>query len=77
MIITIRDETNPSSNLYDKHRRISQITKINKFPKNLHHADALIQSLDLKTVQSYAQEILYFITDITLPELNLAVSYKK
>ncbi|WP_154116373.1 AAA family ATPase [Vibrio cincinnatiensis] len=67
MITMIRDETNPSSHFYDKHGRISQITKINEFSKEFHHADGFdtrIQNLDLQTVQSYAQETLHFITGI-------------
>lgn len=67
MIMMIRSETNPNSHFYDKHGRISQITKINEFSKEFHHADGFdtkIQSLDLQTVQSYAQETLQFVTGI-------------
>ncbi len=67
MITMIRDETNPSSHFFDKHNQISQITKINEFSKAFHHADGFdtkIQSLDLQTVQTYAQETLQFVTGI-------------
>ncbi|MFO6424909.1 AAA family ATPase [Motilimonas sp. KMU-193] len=67
MITMIRDETDPSSHFFDTHNQISQITKINEFSKAFHHADGFdtkIQSLDLQTVQSYAQETLQFITGI-------------
>ncbi|MDO6683863.1 MULTISPECIES: AAA family ATPase [unclassified Agarivorans] len=67
MISMIRDETDPTSHFFDTHNRISQITKINEFSKAFHHAEGFntkIQSLDLQTVQSYAQETLQFITGI-------------
>ncbi|EJL6479664.1 AAA family ATPase [Vibrio cholerae] len=67
MITIIRDETDPSSHFFDKHNQISKLTKINEFSKTFHHADGfdtMIQSLDLQTVQSYAQETLQFITGI-------------
>nr|AHL64195.1 ATPase [Photobacterium damselae subsp. damselae] len=67
MITMIRDETDPSSYFFDTHKQISQITKINEFSKAFHHADGFdtkIQSLDLQTVQSYAQETLQFVTGI-------------
>ncbi|MDV5032976.1 AAA family ATPase [Vibrio diabolicus] len=67
MITKIRDETDPSSHFFDTHNQISQITKINEFSKAFHHADGFdtkIQSLDLQTVQSYAQETLQFVTGI-------------
>jgi wobble nucleotide-excising tRNase len=67
MIPIIRDETDPSSHFFDKYQQINQITKINEFSKAFHHADGFdtkIQSLDLQTVQSYAQETLQFITGI-------------
>ena len=67
MITMIRDETDPSSHFFDTHNQISQITKINEFSKAFHHADGFdtkIQSLDLQTVQSYAQETLQFVTGI-------------
>ena len=67
MITTIRDETDPNSHFFDTHNQISQITKINEFSKTFHHADGFdtkIQSLDLQTVQSYAQETLQFVTGI-------------
>ncbi|ELB2881251.1 AAA family ATPase [Vibrio parahaemolyticus] len=67
MITMIREETDPTSHFYDTHNQIGQITKINEFSKAFHHADGFdtqIQSLDLQTVQSYAQETLHFITGI-------------
>lgn len=67
MITKIRDETDPSSHFFDTYNQISQITKINEFSKAFHHADGFdtkIQSLDLQTVQSYAQETLQFVTGI-------------
>ncbi|MCH7425071.1 MULTISPECIES: AAA family ATPase [Shewanella] len=67
MIKMIRDETDPNSHFFDKHHKINQITKINQFSKTFHHADGFdtkIQSLDVQTVQSYAQETLLFITGI-------------
>lgn len=67
MITMIRDETDSSSHFFDTHNQISQITKINEFSKAFHHAhgfDTNIQSLDLQTVQSYAQETLQFVTGI-------------
>lgn len=67
MITMIRDETDSSSHFFDTHNQISQITKINEFSKAFHHAegfDTKIQSLDLQTVQSYAQETLQFVTGI-------------
>lgn len=67
MIPIIRDEADPSSHFFDKYQQINQITKINEFSKAFHHADGFdtkIQSLDLQTVQSYAQETLQFITGI-------------
>lgn len=67
MITMIRDETDTSSHFFDKYGKINQITKINEFSKTFHHAegfDTKIQSLDLQTVQSYAQETLQFITGI-------------
>lgn len=67
MITIIRDETDPSSHFFDTHNQISQLTKINEFSKAFHHADGFdtkIQSLDLQTVQSYAQETLQFVTGI-------------
>ncbi|MDP2590401.1 AAA family ATPase [Vibrio tasmaniensis] len=67
MITMIRDETNENSHFYDSHGRINKITKINEFSKEFHHADGFdtkVQSLDLQTVQSYAEETLHFITGI-------------
>lgn len=67
MITMIRDETDPSSHFFDTHNQVSQITKINEFSKAFHHADGFdtkIQSLDLQTVQSYAQETLQFVTGL-------------
>ncbi|MDI4651797.1 MULTISPECIES: AAA family ATPase [Pseudoalteromonas] len=67
MITMIRDETDQSSHFFDKHNQISQLTKINEFSKGFHHADGFdtkIQSLDLQTVQSYAQETLQFVTGL-------------
>ena len=67
MITKIREEKDPRSHFYDAHGRINEITKINEFSKEFHHADGFdtkIQSLDLQTVQSYAQETLQFITGI-------------
>lgn len=67
MITMIRDETNENSHFYDSHGRINKITKINEFSKEFHHAngfDTKVQSLDLQTVQSYAEETLHFITGI-------------
>lgn len=67
MITKIREETDPTSHFYDTHGQIGQITKINEFSKAFHHADGFdtqIQSLDLQTVQSYAQETLQFVTGI-------------
>ncbi|CAH1558410.1 conserved hypothetical protein [Vibrio jasicida] len=67
MITMIRNETDPNSHFFDKHGQIAQIAKINEFSKDFHHADGFdtkIQSLDLQTVQSYAQETLVFVTGI-------------
>ena len=67
MITMIRNEEDQKSHFYDTHNQIGQITKINEFSKAFHHADGFdtkIQSLDLQTVQSYAQETISFITGI-------------
>lgn len=67
MIKRIREEEDPKSHFYDKNQRINIISKINEFSQTFHHADGFdtkIQSLDVQTVQSYAQETLLFITGI-------------
>lgn len=67
MIQMIRDETDEDSHFYDKYNQIEKIAKINEFSKAFHHSDGFdtkIQSLDVQTVQSYAQETLQFVTGI-------------
>ncbi|WP_218575510.1 AAA family ATPase [Plesiomonas shigelloides] len=67
MLTKIREEKNPDSPLYDKHKKFNAIDKINQFSKQFHHAqefDTNIQSLDLQTVKSYAKETLLLITGL-------------
>lgn len=67
MLTKIREEKNPDSPLYDKHKKFDAIDKINQFSKQFHHAqefDTNIQSLDFQTVKSYAKETLLLITGL-------------
>ena len=67
MIKMIREETDQTSPLFDKYEHLKDISDINDFSKQYHHAEAFnthITDLNIDEVASFAKSTLIFITRI-------------